>query len=78
MNELDIFIKENWLLFSILTIWTTFWKGLALWIASKNEHRKWFVAFLFLNTVGILEIIYIFFITKKQYSDLKDILAGKN
>lgn len=40
MNELNIFLQENWLLFLVLTIWTTFWKGLALWIASKGEHKK--------------------------------------
>jgi hypothetical protein len=53
------------------------WKGFALWIAVKNNQGKWFLALLILNTFGILEIIYIFFVAKKKWSDIKEILSGK-
>lgn len=47
-------------------LWTIPWKGVALWKAARNGHKGWFVALLFLNTLAILEIIYIFVFSKKR------------
>jgi methionyl-tRNA synthetase len=44
----------------VLIIWSFVWKGLALWQAARNGHKGWFVALLLINTVGILEILYIY------------------
>lgn len=44
-----------------LAIWTIVWKGFALWIASQEKNKPWFIAFLVINTAGVVEIIYIFF-----------------
>lgn len=44
----------------LLALWTIPWKGYALWLAAKNTHKWWFIALLIVNTVAILEIIYIF------------------
>jgi len=52
--------------FVILIIWSLVWKGLALWKAAKNNNLKWFVVLLVVNTVGILEILYIYFFGKKK------------
>mgnify|MGYP001571765428 len=57
-----------------IIIWVLFWKGYALWIAVKNNDKRWFVAILVLNTLGILEIIYIFYIAKKTFTDIKHTL----
>jgi hypothetical protein len=57
-----------WLLF--LLVWSVFWKGLALWHAGRRGHAWWFVIILLLNTVGILEIIYLFVVLKLGFSDL--------
>jgi hypothetical protein len=57
------------IIFSIL-IWSITWKGYALWIASKNDSKRWFIALLVLNTFSILDIIFIFFIAKKTKTDL--------
>jgi hypothetical protein len=58
------------LLLSLL--WVLPWKGVALWRASRNSHKKWFIALLLLNTLAILEIIYIFVFSKpKQKIDVK-------
>ncbi len=54
-----------WLLFSLF-LWTIFWKGMALWKAAKLDQRNWFVVMLIVNTVGILEIVYLFFFAKKK------------
>jgi len=44
----------------LLALWTLPWKGYALWLAARNSHKWWFIALLVINTVAILEIIYIF------------------
>jgi hypothetical protein len=44
----------------VVAVWSLPWKGYALWIAAKNTHKWWFIALLIINTVAILEIIYIF------------------
>jgi len=49
----------------LLVLWSTIWKGLALWKSARLSHRNWFIALLIINTFGILEIIYIYFIAKK-------------
>ncbi|OHA57156.1 MAG: hypothetical protein A2114_02915 [Candidatus Vogelbacteria bacterium GWA1_51_14] len=60
------FLVNNWWLLAAISIWTIPWKGWALWKASKRNEPWWFVILLVLNTAGILEIIYIFFITKRK------------
>lgn len=40
--------------------WSLFWKGYALWKAAKNDNKGWFVALMIINTMGILDILYIY------------------
>ena len=47
------------LIFLVIALWSLVWKALALWHAARNKQRIWFVALLLLNTVGILEIVYL-------------------
>lgn len=60
----------------VLIIWTLVWKIYAAWTAAKHDHKKWFVALLILNTIGILEIFYIFKIAKKSWAEVKADFAG--
>jgi len=53
-------------LFSLMVVWTLVWKGWALWIAAQKGSKKWFIALLIINTVGILEIVYIYVLSKKK------------
>ena len=57
----------------VLFLWSILWKGLALWKAVKSDQRNWFIVMLVVNTVGILEIVYLFFFAKKKMklSELK-------
>ncbi|MBS3116501.1 hypothetical protein J4421_02790 [Candidatus Woesearchaeota archaeon] len=48
-------------IFSIIFLWTMIWKGIALWYAAKYRQKGWFVVLLFLQTSGVMEIIYLFF-----------------
>ncbi len=49
-----------------LVVWSLIWKGWALWRAARAGSKPWFVALLIVNTVGILEILYIFVFSKKS------------
>lgn len=50
----------------IIIIWSLIWKGIALWKAARNNDLVWYIILLILNTVGILEIIYIFAFAKRK------------
>lgn len=54
----------------VLLIWSLFWKGLALWHAGQRGQAWWFVILLIINTVGVLEIIYLFAFLKLGFSRL--------
>lgn len=56
---------------AVLVIWTLIWKGIALWKAGTSKKKVWFIVLLVLNTVGILEILYIFIFSKE--GETKDI-----
>jgi methionyl-tRNA synthetase len=43
-------------------------KGYALWTAAKRDEKWWFIILLVVNTVGILELIYLYFVAKKWQS----------
>jgi hypothetical protein len=53
-----------------MALWTIPWKAWALWLAARRGDLKWFLAMVILNTLGILEIIYIFVVAKQK--DHKD------
>ena len=48
----------------IILIWSLIWKGFALWRAARNNSIVWFVVLLVVNTIGILEILYLFVFSK--------------
>ena len=55
----------------VLSVWTLVWKGLALWKSSKKNSIPWFVILLVVNTIGILEILYIFVFSKMSFKGKK-------
>ncbi len=67
MLSMEAFLIQNiqWVLL-LLIAWTLPWKGYALWLAARNSHKWWFVVFLVVNTIGILEIFYIFTFGRKK------------
>jgi len=56
LNNAGFFL---WPLLIPTVIWSLFWKGLALYRAARSGQKGWFVALLVLNTLGILEIVYL-------------------
>lgn len=69
MNMASINILANWVgvypvFIALAIIWTLVWKGLALWRSAELRQKYWFIAILLINTLGILEIIYLFLVAK--------------
>lgn len=60
------FLTNNQLILLLIIIWVLPWKGVALWRSARNGHKIWFIAVLILNTMAILEIIYIFYFSEKN------------
>ena len=65
-----------WLII-LLLLWSVIWKGTALWKAAQLSHKKWFVVLLFINTLGILDIIYIRFVARKYTVETIEKVAEK-
>lgn len=63
--NLEILFENVWVLFLILA-WVLPWKGVALWRAAKLSDKWWFIALLVLNTLAILDILYIYWISKRK------------
>lgn len=60
-------LNSSWsLLFMAVLVWSLVWKGMALWRAARMESKNWFVALLVVNTVGILDILYLYVFSKKS------------
>lgn len=57
----------------IVAIWSLVWKGFALWRAGRENSPIWFIVLLVVNTVGILEIVYLFGFSKKARERRKKI-----
>lgn len=50
----------------VLMLWSSVWKGFALYRAGANKSVPWFIVLFILNTAGILEILYLFVFSKKK------------
>ena len=59
---IGLMIVSAILLISLLVIAIIALKGYALWHAAKRNEIGWFVAILIINTCGILELIYLYFV----------------
>jgi len=64
INSFAALTNVNPILIVLLAVWSIIWKGLALWKAASLRQKYWFVAILIINTFGILDIIYYFFVSK--------------
>lgn len=60
MNNSNIFNSPIFIL--TISIWTLIWKGLSLYKAAGRKQKSFFIILLVLNTVGIFEILYFFYL----------------
>lgn len=58
-----------WLYVGIM-IWSFIWKGLALWKSARLGSKVWFVLILVVNTLGLLEIAYIFILHRINFKKI--------
>ncbi|MDZ4229643.1 MAG: DUF5652 family protein [Candidatus Veblenbacteria bacterium] len=58
-------LLQSYWLWLIIIIWTLPWKGMALWRAARKGQKAWFVVLLIVNTLAILEILYLFVFSRK-------------
>jgi len=56
----------SYILLGIAIVWVMPWKAVALWRSARNGSVPWFIVLLVINTLGILEILYIFWLGKKK------------
>ena len=49
-----------------LIIWSLAWKGVAMWKAAHRDEKKWFIALFVINTIGILEILYLYVFSRDK------------
>lgn len=62
----------TWLPFVLipLALWSLFWKALALWHAARRGNTVWFIMLFLVNTLGILDIIYLIVAGKLRTAQL--------
>lgn len=63
MENSQLFV--NLLILSALTLPLKAW---ALWRAARNDQKWWFVAFMVINTLGVLELTYLFYFSNPKSS----------
>lgn len=59
-------LNQNPVLVFIIGVWSLIWKGFALWRASQRKEKVWFIVLLIFNTIGLLEILYLFVFSKGE------------
>ncbi len=63
--------------FMIAMVWTLVLKGYALWYAARGHQKWWFIALLIVNTLGILEIVYLIWFRPKSDGVVPSALVQK-
>ena len=62
----DATTQQTFQLLLVISLLTFPFKGLALWKASQLKQKGWFIILLLINTLGILDIIYYFFVDQEK------------
>lgn len=65
MDVLELTTIQQAVMLLIIMLWVLPWKGYALWNAARLSHKWWFIVLLVINTLAILDIIYIFAVARK-------------
>ena len=75
IEAIEMLLRNN-VAILLIAAWSLPWKGWALWRAARLKDKRWFVAILILNTLAILDIVYIFWISKRRRKN--SILRGES
>lgn len=63
---------------SLLAIWSFIWKAFALYRAGSNRSPGWFIVLAFVNTLGILEILYLAIFSRRRRREMNERLNLPN
>lgn len=66
LNKMSYFGQWVGVAMFVLALWVVPWKGYALWKAARQGSKVWFIVLLLVNTLAVLEILYIFIFSKKK------------
>ena len=58
--------QQQFWIFLLISLWVIPWKGYALWKAARRKDKWWFIALLLINSLAILEAVYIFYISERK------------
>ena len=63
---MEQFLVQNQWLIVIALVWSLIWKGLALWKSARRKEEWWFMVLLIVNTIGILDILYLYVFSREK------------
>jgi len=63
---MDILFGNNSWTIILIALWSLPWKGVAMWKAAQKNDKRWFAVLLVVNTLAILDILYIFVFNKRK------------
>jgi hypothetical protein len=69
----QFFLQNQWVLI-IFLFWSMIWKGLALWKSARRKEEWWFIVLLIVNSLGILDILYLYVFSKMGKKDNQPII----
>jgi uncharacterized membrane protein len=61
----------------VIILWSFVWKGIALWKAARRSSLLWFVILLLTNTLGILEILYVYVFSEMKFGEKRGNIAKR-
>ena len=70
-NYLNVSLTTAIIILTIVGIWSLVWKGFALWKSARKNSLIWFIILLIVNTIGILEILYIYIFSEMKFDERK-------
>lgn len=65
-------------LIALVLVWIIVIKGIALWKSARNDDKWWFIALLLINSLGILELVYIIWFSKKKMELMETVSAPES
>jgi methionyl-tRNA synthetase len=71
LNQISESLGISIFLVIFILFWSYIWKLLALWKSARKNSPAWFIILALVNTVGILEILYIFVFSKMKKNNFK-------
>ena len=66
MQLFDSFLSAHPYFLLLMAVWTLPWKGYALWKSAQKNDTWWFIGLLIVNTLGVLDILYIFIFSRRM------------